>query len=215
MSSKSNTKSTDIRLVLDASGSMGPIADDVRGGINSFIEDQRKIKGKCQVSMVQFNHNLYNVYQNQKLKNVPELTRTNYEVGGMTALLDAFGQELSRETKADVTIIVVFTDGLENASEIHTSDTIRRLVKRREAEDWQIVYMGADVDSFGEASAVGVSSVKTMNVEKSAAGLSAAYSSMSMNVGNVRSGAKVDMAFEDSDYESQEDLGVKQNDKDK
>ena len=210
MSSKSNTKSTDIRLVLDASGSMGPIAEDVRGGINSFIEDQKAIKGKCQVSMVQFNHNLYNVYQNKKLKNVPELTRTNYEVGGMTALLDAFGQELSRESKADVTIVVVFTDGYENASEIHTRDTIRRLVKRREDEGWNIVYMGADVDSFGEASDIGVSHVNTMNVDKSSKGFTAAYSSMSKNVGNVRSGTKADMSFEDIDYDAQADLGVKQ-----
>ena len=202
---------TDIRLVLDASGSMSNVAQDVRGGINTFIEEQKKIKGKCRVTLVQFDHTVRTVSSDTKLKDFPEITEATYRTGGMTALLDAFGQELQRESReGDSVIVVVFTDGYENASEIHTRDTIRRLVKRREDEGWNIVYMGADVDSFGEASDIGVSHVNTMNVDKSSEGFTAAYSSMSKNVGNVRSGTKADMSFEDIDYDAQADLGVKQ-----
>ena len=50
----SNTTPVHISVVLDRSGSMASIADDIVGGFNTFIEEQRKEEGKARVTLVQF-----------------------------------------------------------------------------------------------------------------------------------------------------------------
>ena len=45
---------TEIVVVLDRSGSMNSIWKDAIGGLNSFVEDQKKLKGKCKFTLVAF-----------------------------------------------------------------------------------------------------------------------------------------------------------------
>jgi len=200
----------DIRLVLDRSGSMSTVQQDVIGGINKFFEDQRKVKGKARVTMVQFDHNVTTVYVDEKLKNCEDLTDKTFTIGGMTALLDAFGQELKRDRREgyDKTVVVVFTDGYENASHMYTRRDIARLVKEREAQDWEFVFLGADIDAFGEAQDIGIASINTINVSKSSQGFEAAYMSVSSNLAQTRAGTKADMSFEEADYEAQARAGA-------
>jgi hypothetical protein len=43
-----------ISIVLDRSGSMGAIADDIVGGFNQFLAEQRASQGDALVTLVQF-----------------------------------------------------------------------------------------------------------------------------------------------------------------
>ncbi len=45
---------TDITVVLDRSGSMASIAEDVVGGLNTFIAGQQQVEGEARFSLVQF-----------------------------------------------------------------------------------------------------------------------------------------------------------------
>ena len=48
------TDLTDITMVIDRSGSMQSIQSDAKGGINSFIEQQKQEHDEANVTLVQF-----------------------------------------------------------------------------------------------------------------------------------------------------------------
>jgi hypothetical protein len=44
---------THIAIILDRTGSMESIRDDVIGGFNSFLEEQRQLAGEATITLVQ------------------------------------------------------------------------------------------------------------------------------------------------------------------
>ena len=66
-------------------------------------------------------------------------------------------EELVAQRKDRPRVVVVFqTDGAENASREHSLDGLRDLIARRRAEDWQFVFLGADIDAYATASSLGI-----------------------------------------------------------
>jgi hypothetical protein len=62
---------THIVMILDRSGSMSFLEDDVIGGFNSFINEQKKIKDNTKVTTVLFDHEyeiLHNKIDLQKIE---------------------------------------------------------------------------------------------------------------------------------------------------
>jgi hypothetical protein len=68
------------------------------------------------------------------------------------------------------------TDGDENSSSEHNKNTARTMFDSLRNRDYQIVFLGANFDAFGQAASVGTASYNTLN--SSARGLTA---SMVMN----------------------------------
>src|SRR4029453_1481230 len=83
---------TDITMVLDRSGSMQSIKDDTIGGFDAFISEQRRLPGRCTVSLVQFDNVYEEVYTGCDLADVPSLTLVPR---GSTAMLDAIGRAVN------------------------------------------------------------------------------------------------------------------------
>src|SRR5262245_7303109 len=81
----------DITLVLDESGSMEPLQQDTIGGVNHFLEEQRKQPGKCVVTVMKFADNPRPVYVGRPVSEAPNLDVASYTPNGNTALLDAVG----------------------------------------------------------------------------------------------------------------------------
>jgi len=54
---------THITFVLDSSGSMDAIADDTRGGFNTFLKDQRNEEGTATVTLYDFNTTVDQIYE--------------------------------------------------------------------------------------------------------------------------------------------------------
>jgi len=119
---------THITLVLDRSGSMSGIWDETLGGINGFIEEQKKIPGKVSFTLHWFDDKHERPYNFVALSNVKKITREDVMPRGLTALLDAVGSEID-QTGADLgrlpddqrpgkVLFVIMTDGGENASKI-------------------------------------------------------------------------------------------------
>ena len=61
-----NKKLTDITVLLDKSGSMGPLQEDTIGGFNKFIEGQAKVDGDANLSLIMFDDDL--IYDPYPLK---------------------------------------------------------------------------------------------------------------------------------------------------
>ena len=82
---------TEIVFILDASGSMTGLEADTIGGFNSLIEKNREEPGEAVVSTVLFSSDSRVLHDRLDIREVPRLTRRDYECYGCTALLDAVG----------------------------------------------------------------------------------------------------------------------------
>ena len=157
-----------ITFLLDRSGSMEACWDDVLGGFNAFIKDQDP---EAKLTLVQFDHEYKVSYENLKMGEVQPLTRETYKPRGSTALLDALGQFISSSKNSDpvstnsTNLVVIFTDGLENASKTYTKAHIKDLVEQKTKDGWTFVYMGANQDAFAEAGSMGIGPAHTMNYD--------------------------------------------------
>lgn len=183
---------TEIIVVLDRSGSMANCASDHRGGLNQFIKDQQKLEGDVNFTLVQFDS--YSpfelIYDRVPISNVQDIP---LEPRGGTPLLDSLGQtigyvsdELNKtEKKPDQVILMCITDGEENSSKEFTKETITKLIAEKENEKqtnppWAFLYLGANIDSFGEASKIGYANMgHVANYAQNSLGIDALYSGTS------------------------------------
>lgn len=186
---------TIICLILDRSGSMGGRVDDVVKGVNAFIEEQKKLKTPAALAMVRFDSEATECFRPMvNMNDVAELKNHEYKPRGGTPLLDAVGHTIVqldddwKAEKADRAIVVIVTDGQENSSVEYTKEKVKALVKAREdIGKWTFIYLGANVDSFAEASTMGIQALNTANYKNTAQGTRAMYSSVSSSVAKIRS----------------------------
>ena len=175
-SSVSADKSTEIIFILDRSGSMASMSDEAKSGFNSFLKSQRECEGDARLSLTLFDHEYTPVIQSVPLESVPELDDTNYEPRGMTALLDAVGrsiddfkQGLKKNPKASASkrvIVVVLTDGLENASKDYDYKRVKDLSEQQKEQGWEFLFLASDLESSEDAENFGFDDSET-SVHKS------------------------------------------------
>lgn len=92
------------------------------------------------------------------------VTDTDTTPRGMTPLLDALGRivALAEADNPDKAIIVVMTDGQENASREVTREGAKAALDRVKAKGWDVVFLGANFDNISDAQAVGVEAGQQM-----------------------------------------------------
>jgi uncharacterized protein YegL len=165
---------TNVIFILDESGSMSATASDVRGGFNTYIEKIRDDGNDYSLSVIKFGTTVRPLFANQPLDQAPQLTELNYMPLDSTALYDAIGFALSEAQKywgtdekpygTDRFIVIIMTDGFENASKKFTKEEIIAKIKQREeAGNWTFVYMGADQDAWAVASNLGFAQGNVMS----------------------------------------------------
>lgn len=159
-----NPNKTLIAVLLDRSGSMTTIKEDVEGGFNAFIAEQKKVEGTCRVTLAQFDNTYDVVYTDKDINDVPSL---DLQPRGMTALLDSMGK-LITDTDAELAshpederpgsvIVAIMTDGHENSSREWARPQIKKLVEEQtEKYGWQFLYLGADQDAIEVGTSVGI-----------------------------------------------------------
>ena len=195
---------------------MSSIRSDTIGGFNTFLNDQRDEPGSATVSLVDFNSSVEIVYEGVDVKEAPELSEDTYVPGGRTALHDAISIAI-KETAADIAardpgnhldnvIVVVLTDGKENASETPT-DQIRNLVQAyREEHDWEFLFIGANQDAALSANKMAIDIDHSLDMAHSSEGTKAAYESTSERISQARrEGSTGGFAEEDRDRQPDSD----------
>jgi Mg-chelatase subunit ChlD len=182
-----NTNLTEIAIVLDRSGSMASMSKEAIGGMNSFLESQQKLPGEARLTLVFFDHEYIVVQNGRPIKEVPPLDETTYVPRGTTALLDAIGrtintigERLARTPECDrpaKVLIVILTDGLENASQEFKRDQILSMIKRqREVYSWEFIFLGANQDAIQVGSAIGIAPRHAVTFNDTPEGVSKAFS---------------------------------------
>lgn len=172
---KKDENVSEVCIILDESGSMTDVEKDTIGGFNKFLEDQKKIKGKVNLSLYKFNTKYENVYFCEDIQNIKKLSEDNYVPGSMTALLDAVGRGINDisidisqrkdNNKPNKLLFVIITDGAENSSKEYEFSKIKNLIKEKEKDNWEFLFLGANLENFSDAGNMGVN--MTANMSKS------------------------------------------------
>jgi len=196
---------------------MKTVKQDTIGGFNSFVEDQQKGEGTCGLTLIQFDHEYNEVYKARTIQSIEPLNDKTYVPRGWTALLDAIGRAvqttIERQDKQRVktanTIIVIQTDGFENASKEYTKPQINELISSCTKErDWQFVFLGAGQDAIAEAQSLGIGRNSTLSYGGTAKGTRQAFGAVSRAATQYRTTRTADPmaagAFEFSAQEREE-----------
>ena len=188
-----------IWFLLDRSGSMQHLAGDVIGGFNQFLADQATKPGKVRMTAVQFDGQdpFEVIYDAQHVAAIPPLTNTTYWARGVTPLYDAVGTLIERADARLVKrakdgcpledqLVLVFTDGLENASHRFERAQVFDMIKNRMDNDWTFVFMGANQDSYAESGKIGLATGNVQDYAATPESVGAAFGSMSRATGEFR-----------------------------
>ena len=190
----------DINCVVDRSGSMGLLRSDAIGGINTFIEEQKKVEGKACFSLALFNEEYTVIHAGVPLEDVKPLTEGDYVPAGMTALLDAIGKTiesvgkrlaaLPKADRPDKVIFAILTDGLENSStDFKEPGKIKEMIQHQTKKyGWEFFYLGANQDAIDVGTSMGVPLANNASYAATSAGTQGAYSTASSLVRSARGG---------------------------
>lgn len=204
---------TDITVVLDRSGSMASVRDDTIGGFNSFLEEQKSVSGSARVSLVQFDDQYEVVYECRDVQDAPPLTPQTFVPRGSTALLDAIGRTMTatgvrlaalpEEGRPEKVLVVVMTDGQENASREFTGSQIfDRITHQRKTYSWEVVFIGANQDAVVTGASYGLPAASALDYEATAAGTRHALGVLSKATTKMRARA---VMSSDEEFFSEED----------
>jgi Mg-chelatase subunit ChlD len=181
-----------IWFLLDRSGSMQGLSEDVIGGFNQFLTDQAAKPGKARLTAVQFDGGdpFEVIIDAKRIGKVPKLTSEVYQPRGVTPLYDAVGkliasadQRIAHRKETDWPeedqLVIVFTDGLENASRKFNRRKVFDLITDRMNSGWTFVFMGANQDSYAEGHKIGLVDGNVQNYAATPESVKVAFSSVS------------------------------------
>ena len=152
-------------FVVDESGSMYSSREDVIGGFQKMIDEQKKeTRGKCAISLYRFASEVKKDFIG---KDVNEIETLSYSPDGLTAMNDGIGiaiteigqwlADMKEEERPSKNIVVIMTDGAENHSKEYDFARIREMIKHQEEKyNWSFIYMGTDITKTDDVKNLGI-----------------------------------------------------------
>lgn len=209
-------------ILLDRTGSMSDIWDEALISVNTYAASVGKatddeIAGgdiEARVTLAVFDHHdglKFDILRKDVTADTWR-TVTNDEASprGMTPLFDAIGRivSLAETDKPEKAIIVIMTDGHENSSRELTRDGAKAALDRARAKGWEVVFLGAEFASFGDAEAVGMSSSKTMAVGQGR--MQESMNALGAKARAYGKGQEAEIVFDDADRAAAGEADVKE-----
>lgn len=156
-------KKTIYHFVVDQSGSMSGSEGPTIEGFNSQLKTLRQLKQEFPeneyiVSVTFFEDEVMHLVEFAEIDQISLLSRESYKPGGLTALLDGIGKsieairlkfnEVIKNDEGSV-VMVILTDGGENASKFYTRNLIAEMIKELDATGkWTFSFLGAGLDAI-------------------------------------------------------------------
>lgn len=173
---------THVLFLLDASGSMAVIRKEALGNFNEQLQQIRKAsEGQdVKVSVISFNDPGQDKVAcwGKDISEVKELEPADYFPTGVTALFDAVGNHVPAirrnvdDDKGSAGILVIITDGHENSSKELKKEHVQKILGGLEkADNWTVVYMGANQDLWAASQDLGIRVASTYKYTATGAGL--------------------------------------------
>jgi uncharacterized protein YegL len=190
-----------LAVLVDHSMSMLRSQQESQDGLNAFIETQRNQPGELDLAMAQFDHEFEIVRPMGRLT-----TAYRYQLvpRGNTALLDALGRyiteiggqlaDVSEENRPAKVVMVIVTDGEENASREFCGPRgkarVKEMVERQRNDyQWEFVFLGANIDAIEVGMSLGMTRGSTMTFNQNdGQAVMDSFAVASANIGSYRSG---------------------------
>lgn len=176
---------TDLVFVIDESGSMMGLEKDTVGGCNRVLEANRELPGRCRMTTWFFSNDAHRVQDHVDVRDAEPFSTKTYRPHGCTALLDAMGEAIQDTERLQTlgtgaaeksrVVFVVMTDGEENASRHFTSEQVKHMVREREAEGWEFLFLAANIDAVEAAGSVGIRADRAASFSASPRGIETGF----------------------------------------
>lgn len=199
---------TELVFILDRSGSMGGLESDTIGGYNALLEKQKKEPGEAVVTTVLFDDGYELLHDRINLREVAPITEDEYYVRGTTALLDAIGKTINKvgnaqkqtaeAERAEQVVVVITTDGMENASREYGYEQVRKLIEGQKSRyGWEFLFLGANIDAVATAGRFGIGEDRASDYRADHEGVALSYEVLSETVGRLRAERKLSGNWKD------------------
>lgn len=181
---------TEIVCVIDKSGSMAPLQQDAIGGFNTFLEGQKALPSRANLTLVLFDTDYLVVHDGVPIAEAQPLTEATYVPGGMTALYDAVARTIDsvgvrlaampEEERPEHVIMAILTDGQENSSQEFAgpagAEAVRaRIEHQRDKYGWEFVFLAANQDAVVAGGRMGIAPDRTAHFDASPHGVERAF----------------------------------------
>lgn len=157
-------------ILLDRTGSMSPIWTEALSSVNAYAANLASGAGDVvpQVTLAVFDAQDGLQFDVLRRSVAPadwkEVTDKEASPRGMTPLFDAIARliAMAEADNPQKAVIVVMTDGEENASREVTKDGVKAALERAGKRGWEVVFLGAEFSNFSDADSVGISADRSM-----------------------------------------------------
>ena len=174
-------KTTLYHFILDSSGSM---SNDRERTVQLFNQQVATVRSLAKeypeqtflAGLTIFNDQVQHILRETPADKLIDLKHEVYNPDGLTALYDAIGESTRnirdkferqiRENEMSV-VVIILTDGHENASKKYDARMIAGIIKELEAsENWSFTILGADFDITKVSADLNFSPKSSLNYEK-------------------------------------------------
>ena len=180
MGKKKELTDVQVHVVLDRSGSMGGEHwTTAIGSLNEYVAELKKNKVPGTVNVTAFD-SIYNssaplcygdrtiltemvdcnINKWKKLDHDGEVTPR-----GGTPLYDAAATVMNNALEDDNPIVVIITDGHENASKEYNQEQVKKLTEKVTKKGGEVIFLGANFDVAEYTQSAGLASTKFRNVD--------------------------------------------------
>lgn len=176
-------------FIIDESGSMMNIAPEVVGGfeaqVDLMIEKEKTMD--VNLSVIKFSNFPEILFSRVSPTEAKGLLNNKYKPDGMTALNDAIGLAISEYDNVHdenaVFLLIIMTDGLENASQKYRTKEIKEKIGAlTDTGKWTFTYLGANHDVQSVSTNYGFNEGNVRCFSSSAAGTTQAYGVMNSSL---------------------------------
>lgn len=205
-----NKPHTLYHIILDRSGSMSDCLEPTISGFKEQIQTVQSLSQKypdqeITIGLTMFSHEIHHLYFNREPEKAEALTQKTYVPSGTTALYDAIFKTCRRieaginenNRQEDTTVVVVIlTDGYENASQTAQLSDVKGMIQRLEATGrWTFNFLGATLDAVEVA--------ETMNINRK--------NSMAFSKKDLKGKAFARMSSYMEDYVNEKEMRLREN----
>lgn len=172
---------TSIAIVLDRSGSMASCVEATIGAVNGYLREAKadEALAGANLDLMIFDSVSIDTIRSGTVAELAEITGDDFVPRASTPLYDAIGRAIDKlDARGGKSVLIIVTDGFENASRKHSLGSIKELIAARQAAGWLVSFLGAGLQAASQGVAMGVNAAMTASFGLDAVAFKASMSNL-------------------------------------